>query len=99
MLMAGLDGIKQKIDPTEDGFGPFDKDIHSMPKEKREKIKALPASLEEAVEALEKDHAFLLEGSVFNKEMLDYWMDKKLKEHRDVQARPHPREIELWFDF
>jgi len=99
MLMAGLDGIKHKIDPTQAGFGPFDEDIHTMPKEEREKIKALPATLEEAVKALEVDHQFLLEGGVFNKEMLAYWMDTKLKQHRDIQSRPHPREIELWFDF
>jgi glutamine synthetase len=99
MLMAGIDGIKRQIDPTAAGFGPFDQDIFSWPLEKRSQIKSLPTSLEDAMKALEADHAFLLEGGVFDEDMIAFWVDAKIKEHRELQARPHPREVEMYFDF
>ncbi len=65
IMMAGIDGIKKKIDPSEAGFGPFDVDIEKVSKEMRSKIKPLPASLKEAMDALQTDHQYLLEGGVF----------------------------------
>jgi len=97
-LMAGLDGIRKKIDPSAGGFGPIDDDIFSWPEEKRRQIKSLPASLEEALDALEADHEFLLEGGVFSEELIGRWISHKRRESRAVRNRPHPYEVELYFD-
>jgi glutamine synthetase len=98
-LMAGLDGIKNKIDPTAEGFGPFDANIFSWTDEQRAKIKPLPASLNEALSALEADHDFLTAGGVFSEEMLKQWVDyKRNAEYFAVRNRPHPYEMSLYFD-
>jgi len=97
-LMAGIDGIRRRLDPTTLGFGPYDEDVFSWPAEKRAGIKALPTSLEQALDALERDHDFLLEGGVFSREMLQRWITKKRAEERAVRDRPHPFEIELYYD-
>jgi len=97
-LMAGIDGIRKRIDPTALGFGPVDEDIFSWPPEKRATIKALPTSLDEALKALEDDHAFLLEGGVFSEDLIDRWVAKKRQEDREVRNRPHPYEIQLYYD-
>jgi glutamine synthetase len=97
-LMAGIDGVRRKTDPTALGFGPYDEDVFSWPPEKRARIKALPTSLDEALDALERDHEFLLEGSVFSREMIHRWVGRKRSEERSVRDRPHPFEIELYYD-
>jgi len=97
-LMAGLDGIRQGIQPEELGFGPVDDDIFSWSEEKRSGIKALPTSLGEALDALQADHDFLLAGGVFSREMILRWIEVKRKEVRMVSDRPHPFEMELYFD-
>ncbi|HSD65688.1 MAG TPA: type I glutamate--ammonia ligase [Vicinamibacteria bacterium] len=97
-LMAGIDGVRRRTDPTALGFGPYDEDVFSWPAEKRSRIKALPTSLDEALDALERDHEFLLEGSVFSREMLQRWAKRKRSEERSVRDRPHPFEIELYYD-
>jgi glutamine synthetase len=98
MLMAGIDGIRNKIDPRKHGFGPIDEDIFSWPKEKREKIKKLPTSLELALNSLNKDREFLEQGDVFSETLINRWIDKKMDEINAVQQRPHPFEYELYFD-
>ncbi len=98
MLLAGLDGIRRKIDPREAGFGPFDQQVSAIPESKRRGLKTLPLSLSEAIDALEKDHAFLLEGGVFDEDLIDGWIELKRRESLDVRSRPHPREIALYFD-
>lgn len=98
MLMAGIDGIKKKIDPSAAGFGPIDEDIFSWPSEKRATILSLPTSLDMALSALEEDHQFLLEGNVFSEEMLTEWIRGKRCEETQIRMRPHPYEIELYFD-
>jgi len=99
LLMAGLDGIKNKIDPTKAGFGPIEADIFSWSTEQRAGIKHLPNSLEESLDALDADHDFLLAGDVFKPEMLRQWIDYKLeKESMPVRNRPHPYEMSLYFD-
>ncbi|MBN1486020.1 MAG: type I glutamate--ammonia ligase [Anaerolineae bacterium] len=97
-LMAGIDGIVNQIDPTEMGFGPVDEDIFSWSQEKKSQIKALPTSLSEAMNALEADHNFLLAGDVFNQDLIDRWIGQKRWEDRQVRNRPHPYEIELYYD-
>ena len=97
-LLAGLDGIRRKLDPTELGFGPIDEDIFAWPAEKQAQIKALPTSLEAALQALEADHDFLLVGEVFSRELITRWIERKRREERAVRNRPHPYEIALYYD-
>jgi glutamine synthetase len=97
-LMAGVDGVRRRTDPTALGFGPYDEDVFSWPAERRGQIRALPTSLDEALDALERDQEFLLEGGVFSREMLHRWVERKRSEERSVRDRPHPFEIELYYD-
>lgn len=98
-MMAGIDGIKNKIDPVELGYGPFDEDVMALPEEKRNKIPQLPTTLSHALMALEKDHEFLLQGDVFSKNMIENWINWKMeREVIELRNRPHPYEVELYFD-
>ena len=98
MLMAGLDGVRRKIHPTENGFGPIDEDVFSWPEERRATIKSLPTSLDQALLCLRSDHAFLLEGDVFGEEMILDWIKRKTDEDYRVRSHPHPYEVELYYD-
>lgn len=99
MLMAGLDGIKNKIDPTASGFGPFDKDMTLVSEEERAKILPVPKDLEEALVALRDDNAYLLAGGVFTEDLIDVWIRYKMdNDVRAVGRRPHPYEIAHYFD-
>lgn len=98
ILMAGLDGIKNNIDPTAEGFGPYDVNLYNLSAEEQAKIKSLPKSLDEALDALEKDHDFLLQGGVFPQRLIDIWIQNKRKEARRVSEIPHPMEFELYYD-
>ncbi len=97
-LMAGIDGMRRRLDPTALGFGPVDDDVFSWPADRRARILALPTSLGAAVDALQADRAFLLEGGVFSDDLIARWIAKKREEEREVGARPHPYEIELYYD-
>ncbi len=95
MLMAGLDGIKKKTDPGE----VVTENIYHMSKERAAKIRKLPGSLDEALAELESDHAFLLQGGVFTKDVIESWIDQKRhKEIDQVRLRPHPWEFHLYHD-
>jgi len=95
MMMAGLDGVENKIDPGE----PLDKDIYDLGPEELKKVPSLPGSLEESLRALEKDHDFLLKGDVFSEELIETWIDYKMKnEVEAVGTRPHPYEFALYYD-
>ncbi len=95
MLMAGLDGIKNKIDPGT----PVDHDLFSMPPEELAKLKQVPGSLAESLDALEADHAFLLEGGVFTQDLIDAHIAFKRETQVDeIRLRPHPYEFFLSFD-
>ena len=99
MLMAGLSGIKDQIDPAAEGFGPFEINIAEMPEQQRANIKTLPNSLEDALDALRHDYDFLLKGKVFTADLIDAWIEYKLnKEVNPLRARPHPYEFELYSD-
>ena len=98
MLMAGIDGIKRKIDPTKAGFGPFDVNLFTMPEEQRETIASLPTSLDAALDALEADHGFLLAGDVFTPDLIATWIKVKRAEADQLRRRPHPYEMELYYD-
>ncbi|MGH9640156.1 MAG: glutamine synthetase, partial [Bryobacteraceae bacterium] len=95
MLMAGLDGIENKIDPGE----PLDKDIYDLGPEELAKVPSLPGSLEDSLRALEKDHDVLLKGDVFTEELVETWINYKIKnEVQAVGTRPHPYEFALYYD-
>jgi glutamine synthetase len=94
LLMAGLDGVLNKIDPGE----PMDKNMYELPPEELAKVPQICGSLEEALNHLEKDHAFLLKGDVFTTDFLDMWISHKRKEHDALRLRPHPYEFHLYYD-
>lgn len=95
MLMAGLDGIRNQIDPGP----PLDKDIYDLSPEELKDVPSLPGSLEEAIAELERDHEFLLAGDVFTEELLDRWIAyKKEREINVVRMRPSPIEFTLYYD-
>jgi glutamine synthetase len=95
MLMAGLDGIRNKIEPPD----PVDKDIYELPREELENLPSVPASLEEALRALEADHDYLLEGGVFTEDVINHWIDyKRVHEVDELRLRPHPWEFYLYYD-
>jgi glutamine synthetase len=94
LLMAGLDGVLNKIDPGE----PMDKNMYELPPEELAKVPQVPSSLAEALDHLEKDHAFLLKGDVFTKDFLEMWVSYKRKEHDALRLRPHPYEFFLYYD-
>ncbi|UOF90463.1 type I glutamate--ammonia ligase [Fodinisporobacter ferrooxydans] len=99
MLMAGLDGIRNKIDPTELGYGPVDKNIYELSGEEKLNIRSVPGSLGEVLAALEADHEFLLEGGVFTKDFIQNWIDlKRTTELEPMNLRPHPLEFQLYLD-
>ena len=94
MLMAGLDGIKNRIEP----HAPVDKDLYELPPEEAKNIPQVPGSLEEVLQALEADHDYLLAGDVFTKDLIETWIDyKREKEIKPFAQRPHPYEFELYY--
>ncbi len=95
MLMAGIDGIKNQIDPG----SPLDVDIYDLSPEELAKIPSTPGSLLEALEALRQDHAFLLEGGVFTEDLIETWIEYKIdNEINPMRLRPHPYEFALYYD-
>lgn len=95
ILMAGLDGIQNRIDPGE----PQDKDLYELPAEEKKLIKQVPGSLSDVLAALEADHDFLLKGDVFTSDLLEAYISyKKLNELDPVRLRPTPYEFSLYFD-
>ena len=95
MLMAGLDGVERKLEPP----APIDEDLYELHDERKALIRMVPGSLAEAVDALEKDHEFLLEGDVFTPDVLDTWITmKRTKDIEPVSLRPHPYEFFLYYD-
>ena len=98
ILMAGLDGIKNKIDPKEYNWGPFDFNLFELSDEEKAQLEHLPRSLEEAIVALEEDHAFLMEGNVFPKELIHTWIQALKKDAAYVKNIPHPAEFDLYYD-
>ena len=95
MMMAGLDGIKNKIEPPE----PIDKDLYELPPEEAKDVKQVPATLDEVLNNLEADHDFLTEGGVFTPDVIDTWISlKRETEIEPLRLRPHPYEFALYYD-
>ncbi len=95
MMMAGLDGVLNKMDPGE----PLDKDIYDLSPEEMKKVPSMPASLDEALTCLEEDHEFLTKGDVFSEELIETFVSYKRKSEAEaVRLRPHPYEFALYYD-
>ena len=98
ILMAGLDGIANKIDPHKEGWGPYDMNLFELPEEEKKKLKGLPTSLPEALDALEADNEYLLKGDVFPKELIENFIKGKRAECAKMNAIPHPAEFDLYYN-
>ncbi len=95
LLMAGLDGIRNKTEPPD----PVDKDLYELPPEELAAVPQVPGSLEAALDALEADHDYLLEGGVFTEDVIEHWVDyKRVREVDEMRLRPHPYEFYLYYD-
>jgi len=95
MMMAGMDGIKNKIEPP----APIDKDLYELPPEEAKSIPQVPGSLDAVINRLEEDHDYLLEGGVFTPDLIETWIDlKRTNEIDPLRLRPHPYEFALYYD-
>jgi glutamine synthetase len=95
MLMAGLDGVTRGLEPP----APIDKDLYDLPREELAKIGSTPGSLRETLDALEKDHEYLLQGDVFTPDLIEVWLEYKRRRENDlIRLRPHPYEFALYYD-
>ena len=93
MLLAGLDGIQNRIEPP----APIDKDLYELPPEEHAEVDQVPASLDAVIEALEADHEFLLAGDVFTPDLIETWIELKRAEIDAIRQRPHPYEFDLYY--
>lgn len=98
ILMAGLDGIKNQIDPHENGWGPYDMNLYHLPEEEKAKLSSLPTCLEDALDALEADHDYLTAGGVFPEHLIQNFIERKRKEVSEMSKIPHPAEFEQYFN-
>ncbi|MET9322701.1 type I glutamate--ammonia ligase [Streptomyces sp. NPDC003038] len=95
LLLAGLDGVKNKIEPME----PIDKDLYELAPDEHAAVPQVPTSLDAVLTALENDHEYLLAGGVFTPDLIETWIDyKRTHEIAPIAQRPHPHEFELYFD-
>ena len=95
MLMAGIDGIQRRLDPGQ----PLDKDIYALTPAELAEVPSMPASLEESLGNLKKDHEFLLKGDVFTEDLIETWIEYKMaNEVSAIRLRPHPYEFALYYD-
>ena len=95
LLLAGVDGIKNKIEPAQ----PIDKDLYELPPDEHALVQQVPTSLGAVLDSLEADHEFLTQGDVFTPDLIETWIDyKRTNEILPIQLRPHPHEFELYYD-
>jgi len=98
MLMAAVDGIKQRIDPVKEGFGPYDCNLYTLDKAELAKVKGLPTSLLEASEAIVQDHEFLTSMGILSNNLIQTQNNRLMKEHNQINTLPHPAEFELYYN-
>ncbi len=98
ILMAGLDGIKNQIDPHAKGWGPYDFNLYNLSDEEKAKLTGLPASLDEALDALEADHEYLTAGGVFPQRLIDQHIERRRKDSAAINQIPHPAEFMTYYD-
>ena len=95
MMMAGLDGIRNRIEPP----APIDKDLYELPPDEAASVPQVPSSLTEVIDRLEVDHDYLLEGGVFTPDLIETWIRIKRDDEIDaIRLRPHPYEFAMYFD-
>jgi glutamine synthetase len=95
MLLAGIDGIKNKVEPPQ----PVDKDLYELPPDEHADIEQVPTTLSGVMDSLETDHEYLLEGGVFTPDLIETWVDyKRTNEIAPLALRPHPHEFEMYYD-
>ena len=97
ILMAGLDGILNKIDPHANGWGPYDFNLFNLSEEDKKRIQGLPKSLSEALDALEADHDYLTAGGVFPQELINNWIKLKRAENEEISRIPTPAEFQRYY--
>ena len=98
LLMAGLDGVLNRVLPDEqNAYGPYDGNVFAWTQQQQDRLASIPTTLEEALQALNEDHEFLLEGGVFSRELINSWIEEKTKEVIAVRNRPHPFEMNLYY--
>lgn len=98
ILLAGMDGIEKQIDPIKEGYGPIDKNVYHLTPAEEQQLNFLPASLEEALQALESDQQFLRKEDIFSGNLIKNWLEIKRKESREINQYPIPKEFELYYD-
>lgn len=98
ILLAGLDGIRRKTDPTEEGFGPYETNLYDLAPEKLAAIRSFPESLDQALDALEVDRGYLTRDGVFPEHLLDEWVKTKRQDIEDMRVVPHPWEVARYYD-
>ena len=98
LLMAGMDGIKNRIDPHANGWGPYDMNLYSLSNEEKAKLHHLPTTLDAALDALEADHDFLTEGGVFPELLLTNFIAAKRKELSELNKIPTPAEFDRYYN-
>jgi glutamine synthetase len=96
--MAAIDGIINKVDPTAEGFGPYDKNMYNLTDKEKKRVKALPKSIGEAADAAEKDKDFLLAGGVFTESIIKNQCARIRRDAEEVGLVPHPVEFKKYFD-
>ena len=98
ILMAGLDGVKNKIDPKANGWGPYDFNLYNLSDEEKSKLQGLPTNLEDALDALEADHDYLTAGGVFPEILIKNFIKGKRAECRELSSIPHPAEFDKYYN-
>ena len=98
ILMAGIDGIMNRIDPVDEGYGPYDFNLYTLSDEDKKRIKSLPKTLDEALDELEKDHGFLTEAGVFPEKLIEIWLQNKRQETGKHAQMPTPMEFDMYYD-
>ena len=98
ILMAGLDGIRREIDPEKEGYGPYDFNLYKLSAEEQARIRQLPRTLDQALDALEQDNGFLTEGNVFPKRLIEIWIANRRAETAMYNQMPQPIEFSLYYD-
>jgi len=98
IMLAGLDGVRRKLNPTEEGFGPYEKNLYELPPEELARIRSFPESLGEALDALVKDREYLTKDGIFPEYLLDEWVNTKRKDIEEMRVVPHPWEVARYYD-
>jgi glutamine synthetase len=98
VMLAGLDGVRRKLDPTREGFGPYETNLYDLSEDALKQIRSFPTSLEEALDGLEADRDYLTRDGIFPDNLLDVWIETKRKDIEEMRVVPHPWEVARYYD-